>query len=110
MLTCFLTGSSPCSICSRTARWSFEDGPGLEERLDPERTEFTPHAGVFESAKRRLLIVKHAVDCYAACKEKGGYAACALCVTPADISVKAVVRVVCDFNRIFVIVVTDDTQ
>jgi len=38
-------------------RRSLKDGPRFKKRLDPERSEFTADAGMFESAERRLLIV-----------------------------------------------------
>src|SRR5438552_3059138 len=64
---------------------SFEDGPRLEKRLDPERTEFTAHAGVFKSAERCLLIIKQTVDGYPADEDLRRYAAGALYVGPAHV-------------------------
>ena len=40
----------------------FENCPRFEKRFDAVRAEFAANAGVLESAERRLLIVKHAVD------------------------------------------------
>src|SRR5579864_8532809 len=81
----------------------------LEKGFDPEGTEFTAHAGVFKSAERRLLIIKHAVDCYAACEEMGGHAASALYIGPAHVGVQAVGGIVDDPDRILVVFVGDDT-
>jgi hypothetical protein len=51
---------------SLSCRGSLQDGPRFKKRLDPERSEFAADAGMFESAERRLLIVKHAVDRHSA--------------------------------------------
>ena len=80
----------------------------LEKGFDPERTEFTAHAGVFKSSERGLLIIKHAVDCYAACEELGGYAANTLYIGPAHVGVQALSGIVGDRDRIFVGFVGDD--
>jgi hypothetical protein len=56
---------------------------------------------VFESAERRLLIVKHAVDRYSAGLNLRRHAARALYVGPAHEGVEAEARVVGDPDRIF---------
>jgi hypothetical protein len=36
---------------------SLQDGPRFKKRLDAERSELTPDAGMLETAERSLLIV-----------------------------------------------------
>jgi hypothetical protein len=65
---------------------------------------------VLESAKRRLLVVQHAVDRHAAGEELRGNAPRPLDVRPAHEGVQAEARVVGDPDRVFLGFVSDDTQ
>ena len=65
---------------------------------------------MLESAERRLLIVKHAIDRYTAGEDLRGHPARALDVGSAHESVEAEARVVRDPDRIFLGFVGDDTQ
>src|SRR5260370_16221391 len=89
---------------------SFENGPGFETRLDPVCAEFAAHAGVLEPAERRLLIVKHAVDGYAAGLDLRSHPARALDVGPAHEGMEAEAWVVGDPDRIFLGFVGDDRE
>jgi hypothetical protein len=89
---------------------SFENDPRFETRLDPVCAEFAAHAGGLESAERRLLIAKHAVDGYAAGLDRLSHPARALDVGPARESMEAEARVVGDPDRIFLGYVGDDRE
>src|SRR5260370_41316906 len=51
-----------CSTHSEQQGRLFENCLRFEKRFDTVGAKFTANAGILESAKRRLLIVKHAVD------------------------------------------------
>src|SRR5260370_20549642 len=51
-----------CSTHSEQQGQLFENCLWFEKRFDTVGAKFTTNAGILESAKRRLLIVKHAVD------------------------------------------------
>src|SRR5579863_216927 len=89
---------------------SLQDGPRLKERLDAERSEFTSEAGMLKSAERRLLIVQHAVDRYAAGSDLRCDAARALKVRTAYVSVEAVLSIVRYPDRILFVLVGDDRE
>src|ERR1700722_15677164 len=91
-------------------RESLENGSRLKKRLDPERSEFAADAGVLESAERRLLIVQKSVDRDAAGEDSRGYATRAVTVRAPPVSVKTVLRIVGDPDRILVVPVCDDRE
>jgi hypothetical protein len=44
-------------ILFKHRRRTFENGSRFEKRIDPDRSEFAPNAGMLEPAEARLLIV-----------------------------------------------------
>src|SRR5690348_9788208 len=108
--TCSLIGWSPCLLFRARQERLFEDGSWFEKRLDPECSEFTADAGMLEPAERRLLIVQHSVDRYAAGLDLRRDAACALNVRAAHVSVEAVLRIVGDLYCILFVLVSDDRE
>src|SRR5260370_28323711 len=65
---------------------------------------------MLETAKWRLLVVKHAVDRYAPGEELGRHATRAFYVGTVYVGVKAEVRVIGDPDRIFLVFIGDDGQ
>src|SRR5580704_16799910 len=65
---------------------------------------------MLETAKWRLLVVKHAVDRYAPGEELRRHTTRALYVGTAYVGVKTEVRVIGDSDRIFLVFIGDDGQ
>jgi hypothetical protein len=72
-----------------------------QKLLDSERSEFPTDARVLETAERLLLIVKHAIDCYATGQELRCHAARSLNVGPAHKGMEAEPHVVDNSEGIF---------
>src|ERR1700746_4077309 len=101
MATCLLICQLSCLTHSELHERLFENCLRLEKRFDAVGAKFTANAGILESAERRLLIVKHAVDRDATGLDLRGHPAGALYVGPVHEGVEAEARVVGDPDRIF---------